>query len=132
MASSSPLPLPLAAPLLSSVSCFVFGFGTGYCGSVLRLQKSHRFSGFGEWRTPYKGSTMSTKSKSVLNQLIFFGGPSLPYWYITTSVLFLSALATNIHLFSDPSPLRPVLRHRSSDGWSNPLGVLLLPAPAEP
>src|SRR5437016_794716 len=43
MASSSPLPLPLAAPLLSSVSCFVFGFGTGYCGSALRLQKSHRF-----------------------------------------------------------------------------------------
>ena len=45
MASSSPLPLPLAALLLSSVSCFVFGFGTGYCGygSALWLQKSHCF-----------------------------------------------------------------------------------------
>ena len=60
---------------------------------------------------------------------IFCGRPSIPYWYTTTLALFLSALATNIHL-SDPSPLRPVLRHRSSDGRSNPLGVFLLPAPA--
>ena len=49
--NNSPLAIWLA-PLLSSchwqlrfspVSCFVFGFGTGYCGFALRLQKSHRF-----------------------------------------------------------------------------------------
>ena len=49
--NNSPLAVWLAPPFsschwqlrFSPVSCFVFGFGTGYCGSALWLQKSHRF-----------------------------------------------------------------------------------------
>ena len=79
--------LPLAvrlAPLLSSchwqlrLSLLVASFSVLELDTVALLSGFKNltvFSGFlGEWRTPYKGSTSSTKSKSVLNQL--------PYRYL--------------------------------------------------
>src|SRR5580765_6580075 len=50
------------------------------------------FSGFGEWRTPYKGSTTSTKSKSVLNQL--------PYRYLLRQTIDSVMVHNDIGSFS--------------------------------
>src|SRR5438128_7019338 len=142
--NNSPLAIWLA-PLLSSchwqlrfspVSCFVFGFGTGYCGSALRLQKSHRFFWiFGGMANPLQriyneyeiqiGVESAPISVSLAADHRFRIGTQR-HWF------FFPPLWQLISTSSDPLLLRPVLRHRSSDGRSNPLGVFLLPAPAEP